>query len=940
MDPLSITASIAGLITLAGVIISKGFQLSDRFANSEKELDSLLSEVSIFSGLLVGVQSHFQHDQASSNAPSSSRVVPEGQSGVQMPTALVKHIQTALKDCNAILEDVKKLVEKLVICISAHEEESNLVISLMKDQLEVIGSAQKRLEEKHEAEIQSKMKDEIFEWLGDATVAAHSDALESRHPESGTWFLSSPEFTGWISGDFSYFCLDGIGSHFSTVFLVIDGIDEFAQFGVLLRIIQDIPLASETFRVLISSRSDATLIHSLSNFRHISLSCDRIHNDIERYVRSRVSNFRWHDVPDIEEIIEGLVKGADGMFLWAAYQLDSLSRIRTAISKSALKSLPRGLGRTYENILSKLSDEDKRLAIKILQFILFSEHGLHSAELIEAVAIEAGQVSLQQLKENKLRSEDDIFEICSNLIRRSKATGHIMLAHHSVREFLISPSLESGESNPFYICDTDTTAEIAISCLTYLNFKDFGALSLSQDITDIVLDGLVVEHPFLGYATCNWSHHISDSSFKPQCLLETLITKFFDPNRGNFEFWVTFAQYTYGHFRIPSKLTPLHSALHKAIELGDKDSVISLLSAGANVNVVSHDGATAFSIAAENHWTGIMHEIAMMAETNRTLPDGRTTLHLAAQSGDIKTAAYLIGRDKSVLHRKDRNKWTALHFAAHHGQAHMVEFLLEQGIKPSLDINEWSPAHSAIQHRDPITLKRLLRSSWSTHYVPSPDPFHKPGWQALLHNRKYGYTGRFTQREPRVLSGSPWTTPTHGDQMQNISQDSTLISGSPFNVEENLETFGYPNDSAEPESSLRSDLSLYKDAGRNLPSGERFGSLGGLAERGLGLSNPPSLTQSASPSLAGASLSVSSPLSSSRRRISGAHRARIHDSFPLEFRFVIRSLLELTISLNYPDAFECLLECQAQHIVVELDHLELSMETVQSVNARATLQCS
>lgn len=115
MDPLSITASVAGLITLAGVIISKGFQISDRFINTDKELKSLLNEVSSFSGLLVGVQAHFEQPQASAPFSIYSLNLPRPSGRGQSPTTPTEHLYTALNDCKSILEDVKKLVEKISI---------------------------------------------------------------------------------------------------------------------------------------------------------------------------------------------------------------------------------------------------------------------------------------------------------------------------------------------------------------------------------------------------------------------------------------------------------------------------------------------------------------------------------------------------------------------------------------------------------------------------------------------------------------------------------------------------------------------------------------------------------------------------------------------------------------------------------------------------------
>ncbi|EFE40174.1 hypothetical protein TRV_05100 [Trichophyton verrucosum HKI 0517] len=769
--------------------------------------------------------------------------------------------------------------------------------------------------------------------------------------------------------------LNTIGNCLSTVFMVIDGIDELADSDGLLRIIREISVASKAFKFLISSRSSAMVVDSLSNFRHISLSCDLIDGDIERYVRFRVSNFRWHDVPDMEEIIQGLVKSADGMFLWVAYQLDSLSRIRTAIPKSALKSLPRGLGRTYEMILSKLSDEDKHLALRILQFILCSERGLHPAELVEAIAIDPGQTNPQQLKGNKLRNEDDVFEICSNLIRRSKATGHIVLAHHSVREFLISPSLESGELNPFYISDIGASIKIAMSCLTYLNFQNCHTLSFSEDISEDALDRLVAEYPFLSYATCNWSRHIPTIYAESHCLLEPIIKKFFNPELGGLKFWIAFAQYTYGRFRIPSKLTPLHicsivgaceeviqlaspkenadirtergqtalhlaidnghpeligslikagvpintqdgygqSALHKTIELGDKNAVISLLSAGANVNLITHDGTTAFSIAADNNWTAIMYLIARVVKTKLTLPDGRTVLHLAAQSGDIESAQELIKRDNSLLHQRDPNQWTALHFAAHHGQTRMVNFLLDKDMRPNLDINEWSPAHSIIQRRDTTTLKRLLECPWSADYESRVDysdvlrrEAHPRAPMYLSHSQKYGYTGRSTQQEPTSSPPTP-QMPSLAHRYQNISRDSAsrYPTASPFGSASSGSTergiFGQP---PPPLGFPQSPFT--------------FGTFGsatsGSSERGLFNQPPPPL--SFSQNLLG------------ERRTSGAYGHSTEPRLP-KFHSIIRSLLDLTISLNYPEGFGCLIECQGEYTVMvlgELRQLKLVLE--------------
>ena len=56
MDPLSIAASIAGLLTLTGTIISKGYALSSRVKKNGGDIEALLNEIAIFSGILSGLK--------------------------------------------------------------------------------------------------------------------------------------------------------------------------------------------------------------------------------------------------------------------------------------------------------------------------------------------------------------------------------------------------------------------------------------------------------------------------------------------------------------------------------------------------------------------------------------------------------------------------------------------------------------------------------------------------------------------------------------------------------------------------------------------------------------------------------------------------------------------------------------------------------------------
>lgn len=60
MDPLSLTASIAGLIGLAAQIVSVGYALTTKMSRNADDLRALVNETAGFSGILLGVEEHLK----------------------------------------------------------------------------------------------------------------------------------------------------------------------------------------------------------------------------------------------------------------------------------------------------------------------------------------------------------------------------------------------------------------------------------------------------------------------------------------------------------------------------------------------------------------------------------------------------------------------------------------------------------------------------------------------------------------------------------------------------------------------------------------------------------------------------------------------------------------------------------------------------------------
>lgn len=199
-------------------------------------------------------------------------------------------------------------------------------------------------------------------------------------------------------------------------------------------------------------------------------------------------------------------------FLWVACQIDQLSRLTTTAGvNDALRSLPRGLYRTYSRILNGILPESEILASRALRWLAHTVEPLSLDELVEVIAVDENCSTLGDLQ--KLFVPEDIFQICRSLVRRSEMTGLLSLAHKSVYEFLTAASPHPHPPAPYYIPPVESRIKLAKTCLTYLSFRDFSMTLMQpkvdpdsddEDTFNISGTGLLLEYPFFDYALRNW----------------------------------------------------------------------------------------------------------------------------------------------------------------------------------------------------------------------------------------------------------------------------------------------------------------------------------------------------------------------------------------------------------------------------------------------------
>lgn len=162
-------------------------------------------------------------------------------------------------------------------------------------------------------------------------------------------------------------------------------------------------------------------------------------------------------------------------FRWAQCQLDALETC-DSLDKlhETLAALPPTLDQTYERILSAISEDESKYAIRILQWLTFAVRPLLAEEVAEVAAIsitrhpvfDENEVLLDPLK---------ALRICSGLVTITTDKSNdefprriIALAHYSVKEYLVSERIKQSGAARYSMSDTECHSIIATGCLKYL----------------------------------------------------------------------------------------------------------------------------------------------------------------------------------------------------------------------------------------------------------------------------------------------------------------------------------------------------------------------------------------------------------------------------------------------------------------------------------------
>ena len=236
--------------------------------------------------------------------------------------------------------------------------------------------------------------------------------------------------------------LDG----FSSIFIILDALDECAEREKILDWIQTFILEKELnlrLHLIVTSRPEQEIEDKLKSCHNINLVEESENHDLVSYLDYQLENNsglqKWNSETR-EQIKLTLKEKADGMYVyfqhmndkiftecnfrfrWVALQLNGLKECQTKSDlKKQLADLPQGLDKTYDQILLGIKNKHHGYVKLFLQWLSFAVRPLTLRELAATAAVDLSAENGPEYKsDNELQDIKDVLKMCSSFVVESE----------------------------------------------------------------------------------------------------------------------------------------------------------------------------------------------------------------------------------------------------------------------------------------------------------------------------------------------------------------------------------------------------------------------------------------------------------------------------------------------------------------------------------------
>lgn len=397
-------------------------------------------------------------------------------------------------------------------------------------------------------------------------------------------------------------------------------------------------------------------------------------------------------------------------FLQAKIQLDYLSSFKSDRAiRRALANLPRGLDKTYEQVLESILARNAEQAEQvrlILCWLVFAYELLTTTHLAYAISIQPEDTRLDL--DNIATDPEDLVALCGSLVTidRSDTGVYVNLAHFSLEEYLRSDHIAEGPAAFFHARSTAGHLLLARTCLQYVSFKCF---DVPGGVNEVFFT--------LGrYAAISWPKHLRDSGTSDEhfeCLVLPTMRWFLEPETSpnQYRTWEFALSYYHSFPHFSTHQPPLYYA----ISFGVVHVVRLLLSREPRrIDVLFDDGWTPLTLAIVSERSEVALHLLNAGASPGLAADGTshnalTPLHIAAERAQESIVEQLLKRG-APHNALTRSGTTPFYRAARGGSLRILHMLHDLGT----DVNSrtwdgWRPLFEAIERNHPEVVKQLLK---------------------------------------------------------------------------------------------------------------------------------------------------------------------------------------------------------------------------------------
>ncbi|KAH7410647.1 hypothetical protein BKA64DRAFT_358929 [Cadophora sp. MPI-SDFR-AT-0126] len=314
-EALGVAASVSGLITLADIVVRRGYAFINNVNDAGETVQKLILEVNLLFGILHSLKVVVDRLEATSKR-NPAQEMHWIEPCYQTLEKIRGHLQKAMVgDCmtrteklkwplrNSATREILGEVErhKLTITMALSAKEMSALCQIQDDLQQVRTIINYDRVERKRFQIDEKRK-KMLEFLGKIDARKWQDGnIRLRQPGTGIWFIEGAPFKSWLSQEQSKLWINGIPGAGKTILM-----------SSIIRRIESTLKATEALAFFycdykdVSTQDASNILGSLA--RQLTMHCEGCFDNLVAFHNEHVSPDHFIRLPSPEELCQFIIK--------------------------------------------------------------------------------------------------------------------------------------------------------------------------------------------------------------------------------------------------------------------------------------------------------------------------------------------------------------------------------------------------------------------------------------------------------------------------------------------------------------------------------------------------------------------------------------------------------------------------------------------------------